>query len=626
MPKTETMLKIISYSLKILILLTFSFYSRAQLDSSFKILSGSNLLYSYDLTGTNNNAFMIPFIELSLKQLTIDKNRKEANLFDSITNLNLLLAKKEISSKIMKAFLYFDRSRTILKETDLDNQKIEKEITTALKKNDYFLLININTLNTLIEFQFILFKIVKPVDNNTLGDIDQTIYRTSSVFVDPNNSDYKDKIIFALKQIFYESDDEPEPVIIRTNKEASKPSYVLKNIQFTLTASQKDDDSPLEQMTYKWDVINPDGTIFFIPDPFNKNLTLKLEDDGEYKIRLSVNDGIKTGFKSYTFITAERPSVSVRFKNDEDVGYIDDRTNVLYNFSFFKEISRSVILKNRTISLSGFLVQTKLSNSIKLFFILDSSKSFDGVYKYFPLHEKSNSIIENKKLNIYIEDNHGVASLFKELDSVIYEYNLGASQIKNPSNITIAVVVTNKAELSDTAYITYQFNKVNRVLLDLDLFSYNSGKKDSLSTRSVSFSIGFSYVLSKISSIHFTSGLTGPTSDLIHFPKKFNSGFFKTYFLINLKDGNYFEKLPAQDIVIAYCNRPIYNYIEKTEVSRSKCFGIGLQLNNQPNIFALDNFLLGGNSSFIYYPKSLNNLNFSFFEFSIKFNLFFYMK
>ncbi len=132
-----------------------------------------------------------------------------------------------------------------------------------MQDNQFFLTININPFNNLIEYQFILYKI-DTAGENVIHYMKLQNYRATSVFIDPTNQDYKAKIKTALRQVITEANEPPVSFVTFHNKRVSDTIFAEQG-HINLIADAIDDDSSPDQLTYKWEIFQKNFRIYRIP-------------------------------------------------------------------------------------------------------------------------------------------------------------------------------------------------------------------------------------------------------------------------------------------------------------------------------------------------------------------------
>jgi len=316
--------------------------------SSYDVTRGSNILY-YVESSLKKNQYLIPFIESELKAMRDQNDFQKRPLFNSVQSFDFLTSGDKINDTLISTYL------TIHKDTE-QHQHSEKEIEERkrivehLKDNQFFLKIDINVLNNLIEYQFVLYKI-QTNPTNEFDYLELENYRTTSVFINPIEPDYKSKLKTALRQLIREANEPPVPTVYFKNKAVIDTIFTQVG-EFTLNTSAADIDSPSDQLTYNWDVGRP-PRIFFSQS--GKKLEVLARDTGIVTVTLTVSDGINDTVKFYHVVVKNKPIVEIlrpkRYAEDE---FVNNRF-ILYSYhkTFkFNDIS-SVVNLNRSVNLAG---------------------------------------------------------------------------------------------------------------------------------------------------------------------------------------------------------------------------------------------------------------------------------
>lgn len=582
--------------------------------TNITIRTNSNLLFGYNLYDDNNKAYLMPFIETSLKALK--KGGQDNRLFDTVGNLNILMNKSTISSKIKKVFRYFDRMKMELPANNFNDQVIDDEIAKLLSTYDYFLHISIIPLGKTLEYQLTLFELSKGRNYSTVRDIDPTRYRITSFFIDPEKADYKEYLFYELKQFFFEANDAPEPVIRKEGHNVAEINCVELNKPTVFTAGQIDNDSYPENMKYRWKVIDPDYKECFLENVTSRVQELVFEKPGIYQITLSVSDGISMNQKTFIFGTGIRPKLNISFTNSEALQHV--RENISFNYSFFDKSNASEI-NSEFISLPQIVVESDVSN-LEIYKVsgakLNEFKKVEDVSAANVYNQPDQS---NEPF--YLEK-ESYDFLLQESKLPVY-YTLKCRNLSSPSRYSFAIVATGENGLRDTSYIHYRHARILRWMVNLEWYSYLSGKKDESQVRSSTFYIGATTILSRTFSMSYAIGITSPVSNAFQIPTRLKETAYKAYLMYCSKGVNQFKRNPDYSIVLAFANRPVYDRVKGVADNRFTSLGFGVKNTNQPKSIGSDNFLLGSDFTFIYYPKALNSFRKGLFEFGIRANLYF---
>ena len=192
------------------------------------------------------------------------------------------------------------------------NQTELVEQTKNLKDEDVIILISLNKLDGLIEYQFDVRQKVKDSEFKQLSK--------SSFFIDPRNKDHRTLISTEIQRVFSETEygnNKPPEAKIRLDGElvSSSKFYFRSNLDTIIldATSSIDDNTPNTHLTYKWEAkwkSNKENTDFetaFIPGFQNDNGIQKLiiNEPGNYSFSVKVDDGIEKSEISSVEISIE---------------------------------------------------------------------------------------------------------------------------------------------------------------------------------------------------------------------------------------------------------------------------------------------------------------------------------
>jgi hypothetical protein len=287
--------------------------------AQFTITGRSNLIYFADAGNINSDKgqYLVPLIENQIRKLKffVPGNLVSGDsMFSTVSNLNMLASKRAIDSSFFKVLDYFDNARaTIVRDSLLKQVKnADSLIRHRVQGNQFFLKININILNSLIEYQFTLFPVI-----NTSGKVypDLSRYRYYSVFIDPLNPNYKSKLELALKNIFTEANKPPEPILLMGNEKCDSVIYLEKSRRYEFQASEIDDDTLLDQVKYFWRISDDSSTTSIFSSPQDKNQFYIPHKNGSFEIQLRVFDGIQDSTKKFAVLVEDKPRINLTLRD-----------------------------------------------------------------------------------------------------------------------------------------------------------------------------------------------------------------------------------------------------------------------------------------------------------------------
>jgi hypothetical protein len=340
--------------------------------TAFTVKRGVNILYYVD-NSPNENQFLIPFIESELKNMICNKDTLKRNLFNSVKSLNFLTSGDKANDTLHAVLDMFNKNN--IKYKHYNNETKENEIIVQnLKNQQFFLKINIHTLNNLIEYQFVLFK-VRNNPHTKLDYLELRNYRATSVFINPEVLDYKIKLRMALRQIITEGNDPPIPLVTFKNQNVTDDTIFSQIGRFSLIADAVDNDSSPDQLAYNWEIDQyPNSNYHSV----GKKLDIVFRDSGVVKIILKVSDGINTAHQEYIAVIRYRPTISILQPTDNKEFYTNTYHLYTYHNTFKLDDFSSIInIDRKNINIVGdqdYSRWSKLIPEVKLRSTVDETK------------------------------------------------------------------------------------------------------------------------------------------------------------------------------------------------------------------------------------------------------------
>lgn len=266
-----------------------------------KVLSfkAQRLVYYVDESGSP--AYHLPFIENYLKDLSY-VGRDLKKVYSEVINLNLLFENRRIEGRIVDEFIFADRNRTIL-ENSKARDKRDKQITYSLLNYDKFLVVKVNSFNALLEYQFLMYDVIKDSRKNDTPILSN--YRSTSIFIDPGSGNQKSDLAFAIKQLCPEVNEPPKAHIKVNDVIAEDSVFLAFNDTVKLSASVIDSDSPTERLTYLWSISNDKLNDQILYGRENQNLVI--DSPSVFTASLLVEDGINQSKKYNVTISLIAP-------------------------------------------------------------------------------------------------------------------------------------------------------------------------------------------------------------------------------------------------------------------------------------------------------------------------------
>lgn len=287
------------------------------------------LIYYVDET-PGNTSFLIPFIETYLRDLRYS-DQNLGRVYSEVMSLNQLNENRKLEGKVIDEFVHADRKQTTLTNSPARDSN-DAMIARNLLRYDAFLVIKIHPLNSLLEYQFFMYNVLKSTDPKIKDTPILQDYRSSSVFIDPQSSHHRDDLVFALKQVCAEVNQTPKAQI-RVNKRIPKSIadtfYVALYDTLYLEAVAIDPDSPKERFVYTWTVSDK---AFYGQISYGKETqAIVIDTPAVLSIGLSISDGITQSQRTDITIKAiHRPTVQV-FDGGNAYFILDPEADILSN-------------------------------------------------------------------------------------------------------------------------------------------------------------------------------------------------------------------------------------------------------------------------------------------------------
>ena len=178
---------------------------------------GRLLIYAQDAD------YLLPLIENRLRDLRLCK-RPHRRLFRDVINLNTHVDETERQRILREVVLYYGVHNLDLDESAKD---LRAEAATSLLAYDWAMLIKINPLGTLLEYQFSLYE---RLDSDASGPVfpAEDVRKPAAsecIFINPDSPDYSRLIDNAIRRIFPESNSPPQ-VAVRVNNRLNESGMV----------------------------------------------------------------------------------------------------------------------------------------------------------------------------------------------------------------------------------------------------------------------------------------------------------------------------------------------------------------------------------------------------------------
>jgi hypothetical protein len=288
------------------------------------------LVYYVDET-EGNTSFLVPFIETYLKDLHYSREDL-GHVYSDVISLNQLFENNRMEGKVIDAFIHTDRSQTPLANSK-ERDARDAAIAQSLLHYDKFLVIKIHPLNSLLEYQFFMYDVLKNSDPKIADAPILQDYRSSSVFINPTSATYKDELAYAIKQVCAEVNEAPKAQMRahgRIPQSANDTIYIAVHDTIRLEAIPIDPDSPKERFVYAWTI--SEKSLYGQINYGKEKQALIIDTAAVITIGIAISDGISQSARfDATVKVIYRPEIEV--KDGGNVYFIDDPETDLFSGS-----------------------------------------------------------------------------------------------------------------------------------------------------------------------------------------------------------------------------------------------------------------------------------------------------
>jgi len=283
----------------------------------------------YYIEDSKYTSFYVPYIETYLKNLSYKYTTTDP-VFSEVISLNRLYENRKIEGTIIDAFIYADRKVTTL-QNSRERDRRDAAIANSLLNYDRFLIIKINPFKELLEYQFLMFDVIK---NKTPRVKDIPLlksYGCSSIFISPTAVTAKDELAFAIKQVCPEVNESPVAQISINSKIPASPyDTVFVKVKDTLkiSAIAIDADSPNELFTYKWTMSND---MLYGQISYGKAMQkLVIDTPSMFNMDLVINDGISKSQKTTITVRVIDPP-TIEIGNSGNTFFLNNLPNDIFS-------------------------------------------------------------------------------------------------------------------------------------------------------------------------------------------------------------------------------------------------------------------------------------------------------
>jgi hypothetical protein len=337
----------------------------------------------------SGDKYLLPLIESSLADL----KELKIPVFESVTNLNQITSNITSEKNLREVVNFFSDKISVVSDSV---KKFQQQISRILVDNDYFLSININKLESILEYQFYLYNVKNlfteqydtliSLSNKNIAKPDYS----TSFFINIAKNDYKDILRFQVAKMFPFTNEIPK-AIIAAGTEAKKEIFLDITDSVTLNGNYSNDfETPFDNLTFKWAVLDKENKqVEDILIQKNGSL-LKFFGSkiGEYFVTLAVNDGIADSKEDIVkLVIANRPRI--RMLGPEAIQTISQRGALSKN-SVQSHIIPVMCSNFRTLTFQGMFmlnISNKTQDTLELLKNWYETAPFivsDYIYKQYP--------------------------------------------------------------------------------------------------------------------------------------------------------------------------------------------------------------------------------------------------
>lgn len=261
--------------------------------------------------------------------------QNDFSVFDEVTNLNEVASSIASDKTLREAILHLSGKSSVLSDSA---RKLYESIVNTLTTYDYFLTININKLETTLEYQFYLYnsKVFRDYNSDStfsmpLKAIAKPTY-TTSFLIDIKQEDYAVKIKTEIYRMFPIANEMPTALISQRFERKSK-LYLGTGDSTILNADYSyDTETAFRNLEFSWSHTSrskADENPGIIIEPKKNECKIIAIKSGVYSIGLTVSDGIS------------------KSKEDTVLIYVNKRPILLVATSSVTQFSETAFFTNR---------------------------------------------------------------------------------------------------------------------------------------------------------------------------------------------------------------------------------------------------------------------------------------
>lgn len=302
-----------------------------------------------------NEDYLMPLIEQTLYELPATKVGKDT-LFDLVIfqnrQQNLLGVQRSIKS--------YTLSYPSLKSSKKDSSSIIKlsdDFINAYKgfNFDNFLLIKIQKLSNLLEYQFFLYEFKLNSQSDAIP------IKSLNIFINPLEDEYELKLKNSIRKLFANTNSTPK-IILRTNALKNNDTLTtwIKDTLILDISNSYDDDIYFQKISCRWEILENNqinkavkrNDITLDTYKFIQNLYFK--DTTNFQLKVSLSDGVIDTSYIYTVKVVLRPLI---FSEISTINYSEKQTIMekIRLKTFYKEFLSIINIETNDTSLTKSL-------------------------------------------------------------------------------------------------------------------------------------------------------------------------------------------------------------------------------------------------------------------------------
>ncbi|NUQ24309.1 MAG: hypothetical protein HUU34_10160 [Saprospiraceae bacterium] len=281
--------------------------------------------------------FLLAHIEKEL----VGFQMNDRKLFDKVTNLNRIYSNVQSEGTLREVIGSYSNK---FYQLSPEAKAIRAEIESLLTAHNYFLLVNINTLDLLIEYQLQLYHTSNQTTQQFEMLNDSRLFPVNSVqnpvkienfILNPSDPEYIYLIQDNLKKLFKGLNHPPEALITINGIPNKKDSVYYFSTQDTFRIGSElsvDLDTPRKRWIATWRQISPKGYLNI--DPLERIVLnedtpsniLNIATPGQYLIGMTISDGIDYSSEdTLCIMIIQKPNIYV----NEDYSILYDYLSIL---------------------------------------------------------------------------------------------------------------------------------------------------------------------------------------------------------------------------------------------------------------------------------------------------------